>query len=130
MRNRQNLTTMHAFGLVAVATLVLSAWHPARAESPQTDELSVQPTALRQPDAMPQPPTPTPDSQEHQPATIQGKQPGYWQSPESMVPPQYPHVPDSYYGSRRWRRPFRYLPHYRNYGNRRVPGFRRYRWGW
>lgn len=128
MRNPNRFSTFGPSSLIVLAALVLCDWAPARAEPPQRHRSVVQSLALRHSDTMPQPPTPSPEPLEQQAATIHGERPGYWQSPESIYRPQYPYSPHSYhyYPWGRWRRPFRYLPHYRNYGNRRGPG--RFRW--
>lgn len=129
MRDRYNRLTLRSSGLIALAALVVCAGSAVRAEPPQTHQLVVQATEPRHSDAMPQPPTPTPEPPEQQPPKIHGERPGYWQSPESMYRPQYPYVPDSYHDHPwgRWRRPFRYLPHFRTYGNRRASRLGRYR---
>lgn len=122
------------FGFSALATLVLSAWSSTRAQPSQVDQLALQPAAPRHSDALPQPPTPTPEPQEQQPPRIHGERPGYWQSPESVYPWQYPYRPGFYpYGGyHRWNLeapPAVQPPYHLNWNRRwgRVPRYRRWR---
>lgn len=128
MRDLNKLSRLRVFSLITLAAVVLCDWAPALAEPPQRHQFVVQPATPRHSDALPQPPTPTLEPQTRQAPTIHGERPGYWQSPESTYRPQYPYPPHSYHYYHRghWRRPSRYLPHYRTYGNRRGSGYSRW----